>query len=196
MSDPTQTAKIERSVTIQKAIQSEPIRMVIKKTDEELILSGLISLILRTAAFFNLSKPMTEDQAIETAYLLIEKYPYETFEDFVIMFRNAKTGKYGELYNRLDGQVIFKWMGEYLEEKAAHLENIHQRMKSGSGKENLMKTIQNQAKQLEAPEQPENVRSVVDALKEAVDYREIEKNEKDYLEFRKNYLQKKPIKQE
>ncbi|HAH35142.1 MAG TPA: hypothetical protein DCL81_00870 [Algoriphagus sp.] len=142
---------------------------------------------------------MTEDQAIDTAYLLLEKYPYESFEDFVIMFRNAKMGKYGELYNRLDGQIIFKWMEEYMEEKAIHREKTHRAVKFGTGDEISLKTIQDKARQLETPEQPQNFKSVSDALKEAIGYEnqitDQDKNEKDYSEFRKKYLIKKMKKQ-
>jgi len=39
-------------------------------------------------------------------------------EDFKLCFNNAKTGKYGQLYNRLDGSVIFEWLNNYQNERA------------------------------------------------------------------------------
>ena len=193
--DTMRVVRMEQKVSMDSAIQAVSINNVIKSTDENLVVSGLAGLILRTSGFFNLSKVMTEDQAIDTAYLLLEKYPYESFEDFVIMFRNAKMGKYGELYNRLDGQIIFKWMEEYMEEKAIHREKTHRAVKFGTGDEISLKTIQDKARQLETPEQPQNFKSVSDALKEAIGYEnqitDQDKNEKDYSEFRKKYLIKK-----
>ena len=140
---PMEIAQLERNTTIDTAIKSLSLVNVSKNLNEELVISGLITLILRTSAFFNIGKPMNEDQAIETAYLLLDKYPHESFEDFVIMFRNAKTGKYGELYNRLDGQIIFKWMGEYLEEKAAHREKLHRALKFSDQTLNVQEVVQN-----------------------------------------------------
>lgn len=189
--NPIQAAKIERSVTVQDAITGISLRNAIKESSEDLIISGLISLIIRTSNFFNIGKPMNEDQAIETAYLLLDKYPHESFEDFVIMFRNAKTGKYGELYNRLDGQIIFKWMGEYLEEKAAHREKLHRAVKFGQEQTDLAQTIQTHAKRLELGETEKNNiigKPVIEALKEGIGWEQFEKQEKSYEEFRKEFF--------
>lgn len=47
---------------------------------------------------------------------LVAKYPNETVEDFILIFRKARQGEFGEIY-RLDSAVIFGWMEYYLEEK-------------------------------------------------------------------------------
>jgi hypothetical protein len=187
-------AKLERSVNLNAAVQAISMKTAIAQTNEELIVSGLFNLILRTSAFFNLGKAMSEDQAIETAYLLLDKYPHESMEDFVIMFRNAKTGKYGELYNRLDGQIIFKWMGEYLEEKAAHREKLHRAVKFGSGQENLAEVVQNHVQEKKLLSEPKNNdfrNTVIEALKEAVGWKEHEQKELDYQNFKKSFIEKK-----
>lgn len=139
---------------------------------------------------------MNEDQAIETAYLLLDKYPHESLEDFVIMFRNAKTGKYGELYNRLDGQIIFKWMGEYLEEKAAHMEKAHRAIKFSAGQENLSEVIQNhvqEQKLLSEPKNNEYGKSVLEALKEGIGFQQLQQQEESYNEYKKKYLISKAV---
>lgn len=187
-------AKLERSVNLNAAVQAISLKTAIAQTNEELIVSGLFNLILRTSAFFNLGKAMTEDQAIETAYLLLDKYPHESFEDFVIMFRNAKIGKYGELYNRLDGQIIFKWMGEYLEEKAAHREKLHRALKFGDQTLNVQQVVQNhiqEQKLLETEKNNEIGKPVIEALKEGIGFDEFERKEKSYEEYRKDFFMNK-----
>jgi hypothetical protein len=184
--------RMEQKVSLETAVQAVSLSNVIKNTNEDLVISGLASLILRTAGFFNIGRPMTEEQAIETAYLLLEKYPHESLEDFVIMFRNAKLGKYGDgkLYNRLDGMIIFGWMSEYMEEKAAYREKLHQALKFGQAEENLLETIQTKALELHSTESIEKSKSVVDAIKEAIDFKWMENNEKDYIAFRNKFFTK------
>ena len=158
-----------------------------RESSEDLVITALVSQIIRTANFFNLSRPMSEDQAIETGYLLLDKYPYETIEDFVIMFNRAKTGKYGELYNRLDGQVIFSWMEKYLDEKAGYREKEHQKMKKIQEGINLAQDIEFTAKTIEG--EPEKSKTVIEALKESINFQELESNEKNYKDFKISYIQ-------
>lgn len=183
--------RMEQKVTLDTAVQAVSLKNVIQNTNEDLVISGLASLILRVAGFFNIGRPMNEEQAIETAYLLLEKYPHESLEDFVIMFRNAKLGKYGDgkLYNRLDGMIIFQWMGEYMEEKADHREKLHRKQKMGDSGTNIQEIILNHDKS----HSNEKDKEVLDALKTAIDFDQLnaeKQNEKDYYDFRKKFIQK------
>lgn len=80
------------------------------------------------AEYFNV-KDMSDVQATQTASLFIEQFPMETFEDLLICLKNAKIGKYGKIYNRIDGQLIFTWFREYLEEKYERFEQIKRKEK-------------------------------------------------------------------
>lgn len=149
---------------------------------ENQIATVLTGLILRTSSFFNITNNLSEDQAIETAFMLIDRFSTETIEDFVLMFKNAKAGKYGKLFNRLDGQIILEWMGLYLEEKAEYRETLHQRVKSNSANES------NDITKLIEVKTVENQRSVIDALKEGVEFDKMKKEESEFLEYKKNYI--------
>lgn len=122
----------------------------------------------------------------------MDRFPYETIEDFVLMFKNGKAGKYDEkLYNRLDGMIIINWMYKYLEEKAIFRENSHRMLKSGTSNKSNEATKLIEVKKVESLQiENSEERPILDALKEAVDFGEIERKEKEYAEFKKNYLNK------
>src|SRR5690606_5513897 len=64
---------------------------------------------------------------------IMEKYPYETLEDIVLMLKLVRQGKIGDGKDyKLDGQNILgknKWMDQYLDLKYAELERIKDREK-------------------------------------------------------------------
>lgn len=60
---------------------------------------------------------MGATQVKETVILILEEYNYLTVDDFKVFFNNCKKGFYGTSYNRIDGQVILGWLGQYVEER-------------------------------------------------------------------------------
>lgn len=181
-------AKMERKINLDDAVNGITIRQACQEINEDIIIGTLVALILRTGNFFNISNRISEDQAIQTAFLILDKYPHETIEDFVIMFRNAKSGKYGELYNRLDGQIIFQWMQTYLDEKAAYRENQHRAVKFSVGDENLHQIMLGHTR--EGDNGLELKKPILEALKKAVDFEKKEINEKDYQSYKSTYIKK------
>lgn len=118
----------ERSLTVDIAIKSTHIEDLIRFTNEKDVLKAITGAILMAAEYFNV-KDMSDVQATQTASLFIEQFPMETFEDLLICLKNAKIGKYGKIYNRIDGQLIFTWFREYLEEKYERFEQIKRKEK-------------------------------------------------------------------
>lgn len=60
---------------------------------------------------------MTDVQTQETAMLILESYPALTIADINLIFKKAKTGKFGPMYDRLDGQLILSWFDTYFDER-------------------------------------------------------------------------------
>lgn len=75
--------------------------------------------IVNLREFVNVGKRMTDMQTFETAMIVLQDYKYLTIADINLLFKRAKSGYYGKLYDRLDGQIILDWFRTYDQERAA-----------------------------------------------------------------------------
>lgn len=67
--------------------------------------------------FFNVGKTMNEAQIVELVRLIKVDYYFLRPSEIRYCFDNAKKGKYGALYDRIDGSIIIEWIEKYLEER-------------------------------------------------------------------------------
>lgn len=114
----------ERNLTVDVAIKSTHIGTLVKSYGERDIVTAITGALLMAAEYFNVKESLSEVQAVQTASLFIDQHPMESFEDLLLCLKNAKLGKYGKVYNRLDGQMIFEWFRLYLDEKYERFEQI------------------------------------------------------------------------
>lgn len=83
--------------------------------------------LTRFVAGLNLKWTINDHQISGIVEDLLYKFPNESLEDFVLMFRKARMGEFKDengnstIY-RLDGAVIFGWMEQYLLQKYEVLE--------------------------------------------------------------------------
>ena len=70
---------------------------------------------------------MNDVQTQETAILIVETYPSLTIADINLIFKRAKLGKFGQFYDRLDGQLILGWIDTYFDERCQSAANISMR---------------------------------------------------------------------
>ncbi len=67
--------------------------------------------------FVNVGKTMNAAQVTETVGLIVKHYTHLKPEDFKLCFEGIKTGKYGQLYDRFDGQIILHCLNVYDQER-------------------------------------------------------------------------------
>lgn len=97
---------------------SEPeIGIVAKEAGENQARAIVVLLLTEVVSFFNASNTMNDSQVAITTDLIIEEYPYLKVDDLKLVFRNAMKGRYGDIYNRLDGSVIMGWLRQYNRER-------------------------------------------------------------------------------
>lgn len=75
--------------------------------------------IIDLCDFFNITKNMNVEQIGQTINMLIDDYPLNTLTiaDIKLCFNRIKAGKYGKIYDRMDGGVIMDALNEYWNER-------------------------------------------------------------------------------
>lgn len=86
----------------------------VKKYRGEAKVQAIIEHLIKSAAkFLNVGRGINEFQIAETARMIYDEYYYFTVADLKVCFRNGVSGKFGQLYDRLDGMVILDWFDQY-----------------------------------------------------------------------------------
>jgi len=83
--------------------------------------------IINLREFLNIGKKMTDAQTHETAMLIIDTYPSLKISDINLIFKRVKLGKFGKIYDRLDGQLILSWFDVYFAERCDAAANMSER---------------------------------------------------------------------
>lgn len=105
--------------TVNDALQSitPPLAVFKKEYGEQSLQAILVIILTDVIKFFNTGKTMGQDQLVQTIRLITEDFYYFNIEDFKLCFNNAKRGRYGKIYDRIDGNVIYEWLQKYSEER-------------------------------------------------------------------------------
>lgn len=117
---------LEKNMNLQKAIDGTKIKSLEKTLGEINMIKVVTYLLMRFSESFNVGKNITNSQAPLIAVDIIEKYPYETIEDVVLLLKQVRQGIIGDGKDyKLDGQnILNKWFPEYLENKYTEFERI------------------------------------------------------------------------
>jgi hypothetical protein len=112
----------ERGLTIASILdQGIPLREIVEQTGFKSVAQVLDLHLTRLVAQFNLNNNIQDHQIKTIVEDLIEKFPNESLEDFLLCFKMARQNAFGVVYHLHSG-VVFEWMGKYLEHKYEELE--------------------------------------------------------------------------
>lgn len=128
----------EKNLTISNAIDGIKLRKLEKEVGEVNTITAICYLLNRFNANFNVGKSLTTQQSATLASDIVEKYPYETIEDIVLMLKQVRQGIIGDGKDfKLDGQnVLAKWMPDYLDRKYTEVERKNQKANESLASEN------------------------------------------------------------
>ena len=95
-----------------------------KEMGEPVAIAVLVEIIGDAVDFFSVGKTMNDKQLGETARLLLQEFYYLKIADLKLFFDRLKTGYYGQLYDRIDGNVIMLHLRNYCTERISTAEEI------------------------------------------------------------------------
>ena len=151
------------------ASKTSPALSEIKKhKGEQVALGVVVALMDECQQYFNLQQPMTPQQLMLTAELIMEEYYYLRVEEFRLCFRMAMKGEYGPVYNRIDGQIFFEWIRKYFSKRDAVTDRM---VKNQQSNNNIYEMFQH-------PQVLEAIHQTADKLKiEEAPAREVKRSE-------------------
>lgn len=99
------------------AIDSDmPSLVSLKKSIGENSVQAYIEMwIINLLEFINIGKSMSDTQVFETASMIICEFSLLNLSDINLIFKMGKMGKFGQIYDRLDGQIILGWFEKYFQ---------------------------------------------------------------------------------
>ncbi|MCR6637482.1 MAG: hypothetical protein NVV82_00370 [Sporocytophaga sp.] len=112
--------RFKAEMTVSKAIeQGNSIRTCYNKHSEETV-EVVSYLLIDFAQSINVGKNISEAQVDEIAYMICTHFSDLTIEELIVVFSNAKAGRYGQqsrLYDRIDVIVISEFISAYYEQQ-------------------------------------------------------------------------------
>lgn len=196
----------EKNLKLVEAIDGTKIYNLQKEVGEINTITAICYLINRFNANFNFGKSLTSQQSAILASDIVEKYPYETIEDIVLMFKQVRQGIIGDGKDfKLDGQnVLTKWMPEYLDKKYQELERINKKVSSELNSQESLSSnavAQFYAKRKAEKEKQENLKNAyqqIDEMCKEMDRQTLEDtildwSKKDEMKPYLDYLKRKRL---
>lgn len=92
------------------------IRMYLEQGLEEQVSNEIILLLCWVQDMLNVQAPLTEDQMVTIAKIIVKQHKWLRKEDIALAMRNALAGVYGKLYGKVDAQDVLCWIQTYAEQ--------------------------------------------------------------------------------
>lgn len=90
------------------------------KDGEKNMVKVVTLLIESVNSYYNVSRPITKDQATELAIEFVNENWWARIEDFVAFFESVKKQTYGKIYERLDPSIIWEHWAAYCHQREDH----------------------------------------------------------------------------
>lgn len=182
-------------MTVAKALSSPHQLSSLRKTDEESLVNSMCVLLTGLAKSINVGKNLDTLQTYETATLLIEKFWYLRLEECMYVFKQAKLGKYGQLFDRLDITIISGWLDTYdRTERLAEVEQQRrQQMKAEINEPLPMEEVQRCYRKLAAGEKLDNHTGEKRSVHQAA---EMASKEAEFFKFQMSYFRNRQLETE
>lgn len=85
----------------------------LRKDQEEPTLKKLKLLVTNLALYFHTTQVVSKSMIEEIATRILYRFAGLSIEDVALCFHKVQNGDYGDVFNRLDGGVVMKWLQKY-----------------------------------------------------------------------------------
>lgn len=85
--------------------------------NEDSVIMMLVAWISNLQRFLNVSAKMDAAQMYETCRMILDDFWALNCADVHLVMLRAKQGFFGQLFGRIDGQIIYQWFAQYFEER-------------------------------------------------------------------------------
>lgn len=177
---------LEKKLSIVEAIDGTKLSKLERSIGDFGIITAICYLLKRFNSSFNVGKSLNDNQAALLASDIVEKYPYETIEDIVLMLKQVRQGIIGDGKDyKVDGQnVLAKWFPEYLEKKYQELERIKKKelseLNSSNSENAVSKYYEKMRNKKKQKEEEEHAKKEIDLMVENMDRQMLEDTINDW----------------
>lgn len=126
-------------ITLIDKLDTTPSITKLCQINEEITREEIALLLIETNKFFSVKNGLNEDIVYDIVDLIISEYKNMTMYDIGLCFKMAKIGRFGKVYERLDGGVIMDWIYQYAKQRDKEIirnaEDEHSRTKADNYRE-------------------------------------------------------------
>lgn len=119
--------QIKEDISIEKSKleNTEPLLTIAELTHnvemKEDIENIILTILNDARQFFQVDNMISNEGLFGLVEVIIEMFASWTIEDVALCVFRAKSGQYGEVYNRLDGPTILRWFNAYEMERVKQI---------------------------------------------------------------------------
>lgn len=113
-------------------LQVQPTLSELARQNEDDLVADITLLIIDLDESFNIGKGLSVPQIEHLSISIVQRMGSLTLDDIALCFYRAKCGDYGQVYDRLDLNVINTWLNRYLNERMELLSSKQQNRHIGS----------------------------------------------------------------
>jgi len=101
-------------------IRDQPQISTLAREDKKSTRKYIYSLLSDLNSYYKVNPEMKlkDAEIVDLTLTLMKDYFHYRVQDFALFVRNAKAGRYGKSFNRLDGPMIHEWIVKYDQERS------------------------------------------------------------------------------
>ena len=102
------------------------LQKIAKEQGNEKVVDLISILIIEVLEWFNVKNSMTDTQIVDASYMIYNDFKHFNLYDIGLCFNQGKTCKYGKVYDRIDGGILFEWLTRYDIDRTGNIVTIRE----------------------------------------------------------------------